>query len=83
MHHFSFDRLHPKDCDRQVSAAEDVGFKEALEVALGIEEEEAEIHRRIAEQSRSFLATISLAFAGVAKKRKARIKTLESMLSEV
>ncbi|MBN1814897.1 MAG: hypothetical protein JXA14_23865 [Anaerolineae bacterium] len=77
---FSFEGLELDDFDFETGLAKDTGFKEALEVALEIEEEASRLYTQIAEQAQSLLATIPRAFSRVAKKRRARQEVLQSML---
>jgi rubrerythrin len=77
---FSFEGLELTEFDFEVGLAKDTGFKDALKVALEIEEEAAELYVHIAEQAQSLLATIPRAFSRVAKKRRARRQVLQTML---
>jgi rubrerythrin len=77
---FSFDGLALSAYDFETALAEDTSFKEALEMALEIEEDAAKLYSQIAEQAQSLLATIPRAFVRVAKKRRARKEILRPML---
>jgi rubrerythrin len=77
---FSFEGLELTGFDFEAGLAGDMGFKEALAVALEIEDGVSELYVQIAEQAQSLLATIPRAFSRVAKKRRARKESLQSML---
>jgi hypothetical protein len=79
---FSFAGLELPDYDFETALAEGTSFTEALEMALEIEEEASKLYSQIAEQAQSLLATIPRAFSRVAKKRRARKETLQSMLDK-
>jgi rubrerythrin len=77
---YSFEGLELADYDLEAALAEDTSFKEALEMALEIEEKASKLYSQIAEQAQSLLATIPRAFSRVAKKRRARKEILQPML---
>ena len=77
---FSFGGLELAEYDFEAALAKGTGFREALEMALGIEEHAAELYSQIAEQAQALLATIPRAFLRVAKKRRARKEILQSLL---
>ena len=79
---FSFAGLELPDYDFETALAEGTSLREALEVALEIEEEASKLYFQIAEQAQSLLATIPRAFSRVAKKRRARKEILQSMLDK-
>jgi rubrerythrin len=79
---FSFEGLELPDYDFETALAEDTSFKEALEMALEIEENASKLYSQIAEQAQSLLATIPRAFSRVAKKRRARKEVLQPMLDK-
>jgi rubrerythrin len=79
---YSFEGLELADFDFETGLAEDVGFKEALEVAVRVEEEASRLYTEIAEQAQSLLATIPRAFSRVAKKRMARREILQTMVDK-
>ena len=79
---FSFEGLELPDYDLETALAEDTSFKEALKMALEIEEEASKVYSQIAEQAQSLLATIPRAFTRVAKKRRARKEVLQPMLDK-
>ncbi len=64
----------------EVAMPEDISLQEALEMARSLEQKASSLYARIAEQSQSLLATIPRAFLRVARKREARIETLQEML---
>jgi hypothetical protein len=59
--------------------AEDTGLAEALQMALDVEENAAAFYLKVAELSRSLLATIPRAFKRVARRRDARRQALRSI----
>jgi rubrerythrin len=77
---FSFEGLELADLDFETGLTGDTGFREALEVAVRIEEEASRLYTQVAEQAQSLLATIPRAFSRVAKERSARGESLRSML---
>jgi rubrerythrin len=77
---FSFEGLELPDYDFETALTEGTSFKEALELALEIEEKTSKLYSQIAEQGQSLLATIPRAFSRVAKKRRAQKEILQSML---
>jgi rubrerythrin len=77
---FSFEGLELPEYDLKTAVAEDIGFKEALGIALELEEKASNLYTQIAEQAQSLLATIPRAFSRVAKTRRARKEALQSML---
>ena len=79
---FSFEGLELTDYDFETALTKDTSFKEALEMALEIEEKASKLYSQIAEQAQSLLATIPGAFLRVAKKRRARKEILQSMLDK-
>ena len=79
---YSFEGLELADFDFETGLAKDKDFKEALEVALRIEEEAVRLYTQIAEQAQSLLATIPRAFSRGAKERSARRESLRSMLDK-
>jgi rubrerythrin len=79
---FSFEGLNLGRYVIEATLAEEAGYAEALEMALGLEEKACEFYLDIAEQSQSLLATIPRAFKGVAKKRSKRRLKLQSLLDE-
>jgi rubrerythrin len=79
---FSFEGLERPDYDFETALAEETSFKEAIEMALEIEDKASKLYDQIAEQAKSLLATIPRAFSRVAKKRRARKEILQSMLDK-
>ncbi len=79
---FSFEGLELPDYDFETALAEDTSFKDALEMALEIEEQASDLYFQIADQAQSLLATIPRAFSRVAKKRRARKESLRPMLDK-
>ncbi len=79
---FSFEGLELTDYDFETALAKDTSFKEALKIALEIEEKASKLYSQIAEQAQAFLATIPGAFSRVAKKRRARKDILQPMLEK-
>jgi rubrerythrin len=77
---FSFEGLELAEVDFEAALAKSADFKEALEVALEIEEKASDLYDEIAAQAQSLLATIPRAFVRVAKKRRARQGVLRGML---
>jgi len=78
---FSFEGLTLPDHDFDAALAEDIDFREAVEMAVEIEEKTSKLYVQIAEQAQSLLATIPRAFSRVAKTRRAREETLQAMLN--
>lgn len=78
---FSFEGLALPDHDFEAALAEETGFREAVELAVEIEEKTSKLYVQIAEQAQSLLATIPRAFSRVAKTRGARKETLQAMLN--
>jgi len=62
--------------------AEDASYPEALETAIQIEDKIVTFYMNAAEQSKSLMADIPRVFTIIAKKRRARVLTLESMVKE-
>lgn len=79
---FSFEGLELPEYNLETAVVEDTGFKEALEMALEIEEKASKLYTQIAEQAHSLLATIPRAFSRVAKTRSARKEVLKSLLDK-
>jgi len=79
---FSFEGVELDDYDFESALAQDSSFKEAIKMALDIEESVSKLYSQIAAQAQSLLATIPGAFSRVAKKRSARKELLQTMLNK-
>lgn len=79
---FSFEGVKLDDYDFESALAQDSSFKEAIKMALDIEESVSKLYSQIAAQAQSLLATIPGAFSRVAKKRSARKELLQTMLNK-
>jgi rubrerythrin len=77
---FSFEGLELIEYNMEGAVAEGTNYREALEIALKTEEDTAALYTKIAELSRSLLATIPRAFDRVAKKRKQRMEVLQELI---
>jgi len=80
---FSFEDLNLDDYLVRMTLAEGAGYQEALKTAIGLEEEASRFYFDVAEQSKSFLATIPMAFRKIAERRRSRKSRLESILESL
>jgi rubrerythrin len=77
---FSFEGLDLSDYQVETTLPTGVGYSEAVELAIALEEKACQFYLDVAERSKSLLATIPGAFKRVAKKREKRKLKLQSML---
>ena len=62
--------------------AEDAGYSEVLDTAIQMEDKIVTFYINAADQSRSLMADIPRVFTIIAKKKRARILTLTSLMNE-
>jgi rubrerythrin len=79
---FAFQGLELEDYVVEVTLGEGIGLAEALERAHEMEDKAISFYLKVAEQSRSLLATIPTAFRRVARRREGRSKVLRSLSDE-
>ena len=77
---FSFEGLNLGDHAVRTALTDDIGYSEALKIAMELEEKACEFHLDVAERSRSLLATIPRAFEKVAQIRSKRKLELQALL---
>ncbi len=77
---YAFEGMNLADYVVETALAEDVGYADALKMALALEEKACEFYLEVARRSESLLATIPMAFKRVAKKRNKRQVKLQSLL---
>ena len=75
---FAFD-INPEEYTFETVLAENAGYSDALEKAVGMEEELIRFYSYAAEQSKSLLADVPRNFAMIAKKRSQRLEMLKSL----
>jgi rubrerythrin len=76
---FAFEGLDLRDYRVDTTLAEEISLTEALDRALKMEEKAVSFYLKVADQSRSLLATIPRAFRRVARKRNDRRQALQSL----
>jgi rubrerythrin len=78
---FCFEGLDLDEYEIDTAVAEGISYAESLRVAAQIEERAIAFYLEVAEQSRSLLATIPMAFRGAAKRHKKHADRLSAMLA--
>ncbi len=78
---FSF-KINPDNYALNTEVAKGSSYSKALEKAIEIEEKMINFYLTAAEQSKSLMADVPIAFAKIAKKRDARRSILKSLLGE-
>jgi len=79
---FSFEGLNPKDYEAKTTIGEKASLSEALKMAIELEDKASKFYIKVAELSKTLLATIPTAFKKVAQRRDNRKQALKSLLDK-
>lgn len=80
---FSFKGLNLNDYKIEPTLADDVGYSDALKIAIQLEEKASKFYLDLAERSRSLLATLPGAFRKVAETRNKRKQKLKALFNNL
>ncbi len=79
---FSFEGLNPKDYEAKTTIGEKTSLSEALKIAIELEDKTSKFYIKVAELSKTLLATIPAAFKKVAQRRDNRKQALKLLLNK-